>query len=200
MFEEFWALRRKQYRVLAELCVLIDDAISQITFLSFANSLFFIAKQLLWSMRYIQSNKSIVIDILYSNFLMINRPMPSIPHAIYFWFSLIFIILRTLAVSLYSAEIYDQSKKPIEVLRDVPNSSWCAEVRRFSEQVVNDTIALTGMRFFVITRKLILTVCCKIYRMIVKIVEILIKKNNFLHFLGYRHNYHVRTCFSTISK
>lgn len=89
--------------------------------------------------------------------------MPSIPHAIYFWFSLIFLIARTLAVSLYSAEIYDQSKKPIQVLRAVPNNSWRPEVRRFTEQVVNDTIAFTGMRFFYITRKLILAVCDKLF-------------------------------------
>lgn len=84
--------------------------------------------------------------------------MASIPHAVYFWFSLIFLIARTLAVSLYSAEIYDQSKKPVDVLRAIPNHSWCTEARRFSEHVVNDTIALTGMRFFYLTRKLILTV------------------------------------------
>lgn len=57
---------------------------------------------------------------------------------------------------MYSSQIYDESKKPIGVLRAVPN--WCTEVRRFSEHVVNDTIALTGMRFFYLTRKLILSV------------------------------------------
>lgn len=84
--------------------------------------------------------------------------MSSVPHAVYFWFSLTFLISRTLAVSLYSAEIHNESKKPIEILRAVPTNSWSVEVRRFSEHVVNDTIALTGMRFFFLTRKLILTV------------------------------------------
>lgn len=90
--------------------------------------------------------------------LICISPMPSIPHAVYFWFSLTFLIARTLAVSLYSAAIHDESKKTIHVLRAVPQSSWCTEVRRFSEQVVNDTIALSGMRFFYLTRRLILTV------------------------------------------
>ena len=84
--------------------------------------------------------------------------MTSVPHAIYFWFSLLFLIARTLAVSLYSSRIHDESKKPAIVLRAVPNSSWGIEVRRFVEQVVNDTVALTGMKFFYLTRKLILTV------------------------------------------
>ncbi|XP_031638768.1 gustatory receptor for sugar taste 64f-like [Contarinia nasturtii] len=136
MSEDFWALRRTQYRKLSVLCGLVDEAISQITLLSFSNNLFFIAVQLLRSI----------------------RPMRSIPHAVYFWFSLSFLIGRTLAVSLYSAKIYDESKKTINVIRAIPTSSWCMEARRFSEHIVNDTIALTGMRFFFLTRKLILTV------------------------------------------
>lgn len=52
MSEDFWALRRMQYRKLAGLCVAVDDAISQITLLSFSNNLFFISVQLLHSLRY----------------------------------------------------------------------------------------------------------------------------------------------------
>lgn len=84
--------------------------------------------------------------------------MPSIAHAMYFWFSLFFLIFRTLALSLFAASIHDESKKPIEVLRAVPHYSWCLEVRRFCEEVVNSTVALSGMRFFFLTRKLILSV------------------------------------------
>lgn len=55
-------------------------------------------------------------------------PMPSLAHAVYFWFSLTFLITRTLAVSLYAADINDESKKPTRVLRAVPRESWCLEV------------------------------------------------------------------------
>ncbi|XP_055326851.1 gustatory receptor for sugar taste 64f-like [Sitodiplosis mosellana] len=140
MSEDFWALRRTQYRKLSDLCVLVDDAISQITLLSLSNNLFFITLQLLRAI----------------------RPMPSIQHAIYFWFSFIFLLSRTLAVSLYSSQIHDESKKPIVILRAVPTNTWNSEVRRFCEHVVNDTIALTGMRFFFLTRKLILSVAATI--------------------------------------
>lgn len=136
MSEDFWELKRLQYRKLSALCVTVDNAISQITLLAFSNNLLFISVQLLHSL----------------------NTKVSIPHAIYFWFSLIFLISRTIAVSMYSSEIYDESKKPIYVLRAVPNGNWCTEVQRFSEHVVNDTIALTGMRFFYLTRKLILSV------------------------------------------
>lgn len=84
--------------------------------------------------------------------------MPSLAHAAYFWFSLIFLIARTLAVSLYSADIYEESKKPIEILRSVPHGSWYTEVQRFAEEVVNGMAALTGMQFFFLTKPLILNV------------------------------------------
>lgn len=82
--------------------------------------------------------------------------MQSTMHAVYFWFSMSFLIGRTLAVCLYSSQIYDESQKPLDILRAAPN--WCIEIRRFSEHVVNGTIALSGMRFFYLTRKLLLSV------------------------------------------
>lgn len=62
-------------------------------------------------------------------------------------------------MSLYSADIHDESKKPIQVFRAVPREAWCLEVKRFSDEVTNDTVALSGMKFFYLTRKLVLSVC-----------------------------------------
>ncbi|XP_053955486.1 gustatory receptor for sugar taste 64f-like [Anastrepha ludens] len=136
MPECFWSTRRKQYRNLCELCLRIDGAISLITMISFSNNLYFICVQLLRSL-----NK-----------------MPSFVHAAYFYFSLSFLIGRTLAVSLYTASIHDESRKPLRVLRCVPKESWCTEVKRFSEEINSDLVALSGMKFFYLTRKLVLSV------------------------------------------
>lgn len=106
MPESFWNEHRQYYRNMCDLCQAVDDAMSKITMVSFANNLYFVCVQLLRSL---------------------NR-MPSVIHAVYFWFSLIFLITRTLAVSLYSAEINDESKKPIMIFRSVPRASWCLEV------------------------------------------------------------------------
>lgn len=54
--------------------------------------------------------------------------MSTFSQGFYFWFSLIYLIIRTLAVSLYSAEINDESKKPVEIFRAIPRESWCLEV------------------------------------------------------------------------
>lgn len=77
---------------------------------------------------------------------------------VYFWFSLTFLITRTVAVSLFASYIHDESKKSIYVLRAIPRYSWCKEAFRFSEEVVNETVALSGLKFFFLTRRLILTV------------------------------------------
>lgn len=84
--------------------------------------------------------------------------MPSAVQTVYFWFSLVFLIGRTLAVSLYAAQIHEESKKPIKMLRAIPRKVWSKEAHRFADEVVTDTVALSGMRFFFITRKLLLAV------------------------------------------
>lgn len=84
--------------------------------------------------------------------------MPSFAQAAYFYFSFFFLIGRTLAVSLYSASINDESRKPLRILRCVPKESWCTEVKRFSEDISSDLVALSGMKFFYLTRKLVLSV------------------------------------------
>lgn len=84
--------------------------------------------------------------------------MPNITIALYFWFSFTFLISRTLAVILYSAEINDQSKEPLKVIRNVPREEWCLEIKRFSDEINRDIVALSGMKFFFLTRGVVLSV------------------------------------------
>lgn len=79
-------------------------------------------------------------------------------HAFYFWFSFIYLISRTLAVTIYSAEINDQSKEPFKAIRVVPREAWCLEIKRFSNEVTRDIVALSGMKFFFLTRGMVLSV------------------------------------------
>ena len=61
-------------------------------------------------------------------------------------------------MSLYAADVNDESKRPALVLRTIPRQSWCLEAKRFSEEVASDTMALSGMKFFNLTRKMVLSV------------------------------------------
>lgn len=69
-----------------------------------------------------------------------------------------FFIIRAGLVSFWASCINDESKKLIKILRDLPSHRWNTETRRFYNDATNDTIALTGLGFFFITRKLILSV------------------------------------------
>jgi Trehalose receptor len=40
---------------------------------------------------------------------------------------MLYLIRRTLAVSLYSAEINEESKRPLETFHCIPKGFWCAE-------------------------------------------------------------------------
>lgn len=86
-----------------------------------------------------------------------NRPTyPTTYRMIYFWFSLIFLIGRTILLSLLAAAINDESKGPIWSLRSVSAASWRTESKRLYNAIVNTNVALSGMEFFYITRRLIL--------------------------------------------
>lgn len=57
-----------------------------------------------------------------------------------------------------ASSINDASKKPLKILRTLPNDGWFPETQRFSEQIQNDCIALSGKKFFFITRGIIITI------------------------------------------
>ncbi|XKL60274.1 hypothetical protein PGB90_001290 [Kerria lacca] len=132
----FWRNMRETFNQLSYLTKMLDELLSPIVLLSFANNLYFICLQLLNSL----------------------KPMASTWHATYFVYSFSYLVLRTITVSLYAAAVYDQSKQPKSVLFSVPSESYCTEVARLLNQVASDDLALTGCRFFSVTRTLVLTV------------------------------------------
>ncbi|KAL1461916.1 hypothetical protein WDU94_013778 [Cyamophila willieti] len=84
--------------------------------------------------------------------------MQSVWEAIYFVYSFAYLLLRICAVSLYAASINDTSKECMGVLFSIPSESYCVEVSRFLTQVTSDDLALTGCKFFSVTRTLMLTI------------------------------------------
>lgn len=88
----------------------------------------------------------------------LRSPIRGIVRRIYFCFSFGFLLARTTAVSLYAASIHDESRLPAPILYSVSGTSYGNEVSRFLTQVTTDNISLTGMKFFSVTRGLVLTV------------------------------------------
>lgn len=64
----------------------------------------------------------------YIDTYFITSTKPTLVHVFQFWFALIYLIVRTLAISLYAAEIDEQSQNPVEVMRAIPRASFCLEV------------------------------------------------------------------------
>lgn len=83
---------------------------------------------------------------------------------------------RILMMTLFAADINEESRKPAKILRSIPSSGFCSEVsmrrksikqklffiliqaNRFLEEVTHSKICLTGMKFFSLTRSLIISV------------------------------------------
>lgn len=87
-----------------------------------------------------------------------HRKLPYSVNYAYFWFSLLFLISRTVTVFLLASGIHDASKEPAYVLRTVRTVDWSVEAERMLDQVNNDQIALSGKQFFYLTRKVLLAV------------------------------------------
>lgn len=60
--------------------------------------------------------------------LLIHRKQGTIIEVIYFWFSFCLLVSRIMVMTLFAADINEESRKPAEVLRAIPSSGFCIEV------------------------------------------------------------------------
>lgn len=56
---------------------------------------------------------------------------------------------------LLASKVYENSRKPLQIIRSIPNQGWHMELERFSDEVRNEMNALSGMKFFFLTRKVL---------------------------------------------
>lgn len=92
--------------------------------------------------------------------------MPSSAHAVYFYFSLCFLLSRSSMVLLLVSTINDRAREPLQLLRLIPSEAYHQpEVTRFAAELASDQVALTGAKFFNVTRRLFLAVLkASVYR------------------------------------
>ncbi|CAB3245380.1 unnamed protein product [Arctia plantaginis] len=152
--ETFWRTTREDYCRATQTVRKVDDVISSVVFISFANNLFFVCLQLFNTLE----------DGLKSSANNCNGktkksgPLGGHEAATYFLFSLVYLLSRSVAVSLIASQVNTASIVPAPVLYDVPSPVYCVEVQRFLDQVNGDKVALSGLQFFLVTRGLLLTV------------------------------------------
>lgn len=90
-----------------------------------------------------------------SDAMFIISSLPYLINNIYFWYSLLYLIGRTVFVFLCAASVHDASLRPLEYMRHAQTAGWCTELERFGDQIGAELIALSGMKFFYLTRKLL---------------------------------------------
>ncbi|XP_059049456.1 gustatory receptor for sugar taste 64f-like [Achroia grisella] len=151
--ESFWKTTREDYCRAIKLVRKVDDVISGIVFISFANNLIFICLQLFNTLEDgIKGTSECSGRSKRSNLLGGHES------AVYFLFSLVFLIGRSVAVSLIAAQVNTATEMPAPVLYDVPSPAYCVEVQRFIDQINGENVALSGLKFFNVTRSLLLSV------------------------------------------
>ncbi|KAH8371104.1 hypothetical protein KR093_006242, partial [Drosophila rubida] len=124
---------REHYVRMCELLERVDNALSSIILLSCVNNLYFVCCQLL------------------NIFNKLRWPISYV----YFWYSTLYLVGRTACVFLTAATINDESKSALSVLRRVSTRNWCVEVERLIFQMSTQTVALSGKKFYFLTRRLL---------------------------------------------
>ncbi|XP_048481653.1 gustatory receptor for sugar taste 64e [Plutella xylostella] len=151
--EGFWRATREQYGRATQLVRRVDRVISGVVFISFANNLFFICLQLFHTLETGKRGKSVCLHPVPE-----VQPVAGFITTLYFSFSLVYLLTRSVSMSLIAAQVHTASTVPAPVLYNVSSSEYCEEVQRFVSQVNGEKVALSGLQFFSVTRGLLLTV------------------------------------------
>lgn len=136
MPDDFWTEIREHYVVLQELVERVDELFANLILLS------------------------CFTDVYFTCFLLFNSfgDFPEKLNALYFYFSIIFIISRTLSTLYFATTVHEAARRPHILVKSIPHQAWGEEVERFAHQTTNETVALSGKGFFYFTRNVILTV------------------------------------------
>ncbi|XP_046975378.1 gustatory receptor for sugar taste 64f-like [Vanessa cardui] len=151
-----WRKLREDYNRATRLVRSFDDAINSIVFISFASNLFFVCLQLYYLLKRSIGTVNSVPTVECPNYP--SGLFNGYEVSVYVSFSLMFVLSRSLAVSLMAAQVHSASLVAAPSLYNVPSSSYGTEIQRFLEQIHGDTVALTGLNFFYITKELVLSV------------------------------------------
>ncbi|KAJ8735035.1 hypothetical protein PYW08_014285 [Mythimna loreyi] len=153
--ESTWEVLREDYNRATKLIKLFDDVFSGLVLIAFTNDLFSVCLQLYNVLRKVVQSSQIIDKICPGHDLSLFRVyvFPA-----YVTYSTIYLVVRFLTLALVASRVHSSSSVALPVLYGVPTTTYCKEVERFQNQVKSGTVALSGLRFFYITRDLVLTV------------------------------------------
>uniref|UniRef100_A0A3F2YU21 Gustatory receptor n=1 Tax=Anopheles christyi TaxID=43041 RepID=A0A3F2YU21_9DIPT len=130
----FWHDVRMDYVAVSELVQLLDTQFGNLILLACANDMYFIATQ------------------LFNGF----QRRRAIANYIYFWYSLLLLMFRTIVMIYVGSGVYVASTSPLQLLRNVPSNNWGIDLQRLTDEVASGDNVLSGKQFFFLKRQLIL--------------------------------------------
>lgn len=87
-----------------------------------------------------------------------SSSLPFLSNKVYFWYSLIFLSSRASATILIANTVHSNSRYPLRVFRTIPSEGWNEELQRFFDQIKAESFAISGLDFYFVTKKMLLTV------------------------------------------
>lgn len=134
--DEFWVRYKDQYLQFMNLVGFVDQRIGHVTILCFLSDLYLICIRILNSL----------------------KSMDTVRQAVYFWYALLFLIMRLVFVCFFASNLHLEAKRPLTMLCKVPASCWSLEAQRFQDLVTHNDVCLTGLGYFKLRRTLLLSV------------------------------------------
>ncbi|XP_070501293.1 gustatory receptor for sugar taste 64a-like [Chironomus tepperi] len=92
--------------------------------------------------------------------LNITTSLPFLISAIYFWFSLIYLMTRATIMITFASKVYENAREPLSIIRGIPTDVWCSELQRFFDQIKleSNSNSLSGKNFFFINKRLLFSI------------------------------------------
>lgn len=87
--------------------------------------------------------------------MFVSRRETNIVDLAQYWGSFLFVVTRIMKSMFCEAEINDAAGDILMSLHEFPASQWNVELRRLHQALSTETVALSGNRFFYITKRLI---------------------------------------------
>lgn len=134
--DEFWVRYKDQYLQFMNLVGFVDKRIGHVTILCFLSDLYLICIRILNSL----------------------KSMDTARQAVYFWYALLFLIMRLVFVCFFASNLHLEAKRPLTMLCKVPAACWSLEAQRFQDLVTHNDVCLTGLGYFKLRRTLLLSV------------------------------------------
>lgn len=193
-----WRKLRVDFVQLIELVYSIDSWLSFLILICLGHNMLIIVLKIFNAFQWVDSLKFDEFSVIVYPFNRYERH--NAITEVYFWFFLIYFIVRTLYMLIVISQINDTVKKPLEIIRNIPTKYWNVDVsenlsknfwcqwiiynlqlKRLHDTIliVSPTLTFSGLKFFYITKDLILGVSLNIL-MVLNLIETLFVLLKFL--------------------